>query len=236
MKRDKVALVTGANRGLGRALAVGLAKDGCKVIATARSVTSIHSIAEEAGVADSLIIPLQMDLLDPESIASAMNTVRKEFDTIDILVNNAGVATVGTLDVKTEEYESLIAVNLSGPYRILKEVVPLMKRAECGHIFNVASRAGKIGFAHWGVYGASKFGLVGLSESLYRELVPNGVKVTALCPSWIDTDMARDAGSPLSAAEMIQTEDLMKTVRWLLSLSPAACVKEVVIECRKDIE
>jgi short-subunit dehydrogenase len=110
-----------------------------------------------------------------------------------------------------------------------------MIEGNAGTILNVASRAGIIGFPNFGAYGASKFGMVGLSESLYRELAPRGIKVTALCPSWIDTDMARESGTPLSSEEMIQTEDLMKTVRWLLSLSPAACVREVMIECRADI-
>ena len=108
-----------------------------------------------------------------------------------------------------------------------------MKVQGDGTILNLASRAGKMGFAEYGVYCASKFGLVGLSESLYHELSPLGIKVTAICPSWVDTDMGKDSGLPKE--EMIDTSDIVSTVRWLLSLSPAAVVKELTIECRKAI-
>jgi short-subunit dehydrogenase len=108
-----------------------------------------------------------------------------------------------------------------------------MKKQHGGTIINVASIAGKIGFADFGVYAASKFGLVGLNEALYRELSPLGIKVTALCPGWVDTDMAKDSG--LTKKEMISTSDLVSTVRWFLSLSPAAVVKDIIIECRTSI-
>jgi len=108
-----------------------------------------------------------------------------------------------------------------------------MKKHDSGLIVNIASRAGKIGFSKKGVYGASKFGLVGLGESLYREFSPTGIRVTTLCPSWVYTDMTKYAGVP--EKEMLESEDLLKTVRWLLTLSPAACVKELVIECNKHI-
>jgi NAD(P)-dependent dehydrogenase (short-subunit alcohol dehydrogenase family) len=92
-----------------------------------------------------------------------------------------------------------------------------------------------VGFENGGAYGASKFALVGLSESLCRELAPHGIKVTALCPAWTDTQMAYQSGSPLAAEEMLQPDDLLKTLRWLMSLSPAACVPEVVLEVRKQL-
>lgn len=110
-----------------------------------------------------------------------------------------------------------------------------MKQQQSGYIFNVASRSGKVGFAGSGGYSASKFGLVGLNESLYRELTPQGIKVTALCPAWVNTKMAREAGTPLEAGEMIQPDDLFETIRWLLNLSSGACVKEVVITNPKSL-
>lgn len=85
------------------------------------------------------------------------------------------------------------------------------------------------------MYCAEKFGLVGLSESVYRELAGDGIKVTTLCPGWVNTDMAQAAGTPLSAPDMIQPADILQTIRWLLSLTPATCVREVVIECLKSI-
>jgi short-subunit dehydrogenase len=127
-----------------------------------------------------------------------------------------------------------MAVNVTASLAFVQAVAPVMKDRHSGHIFNVASRAGKVGFADEGAYSASKFALVGLSESLYKELSASGIKVTSLCPSWVDTDMAQEAGTPLGHKDMIQPADLAKTIHWLLSLSPATCVKEVILECAKD--
>ena len=115
------------------------------------------------------------------------------------------------------------------------KVVPIMKKQGSGHIFNIASRAGKVGFAGKGVYGATKFGLVGLSESLYRELSEAGISVTAICPGWVNTELAQQGGTPLSEEDMIQPEDILKTIQWLLALSPNTRIKDVVIECNKSI-
>ncbi|HYQ58420.1 MAG TPA: SDR family NAD(P)-dependent oxidoreductase, partial [Draconibacterium sp.] len=90
--------------------------------------------------------------------------------------------------------------------------------------------SGKVGFATSGAYSASKFGVVGLSEALYRELNPLGIRVTALCPGWVNTKMAYEAGTPLEGEQMIQPDDLFKTIEWLLNLSSGACVKEVILE------
>jgi NAD(P)-dependent dehydrogenase (short-subunit alcohol dehydrogenase family) len=232
MERDATAIVTGASRGVGRALVCGLAADGFRIAAMARTLDALCTLAEEAKVDSHRILPVRLELEDPASIVQAVRSAVKGLGgRVDLLINNAGMGAAGTLQVPVETFETLLKINLCGPFRILQEVVPLMLQRRSGTIINIASRAGKIGFADCGAYGASKFGLAGLGESLCRELAPKGIKVTTLCPSWINTRMAQEGGTPLSAEEMIQPEDLMKTVRWLLSLSPAACVREVVVEC-----
>jgi short-subunit dehydrogenase len=134
-----------------------------------------------------------------------------------------------------QDFKSMLETNLVAQLIFTQEVVPAMKKQQSGYIFNVASRSGKVGFAGNGGYAASKFGLIGLSESLYRELTPQGIKVTALCPAWVNTNMAQEAGTPLETEEMIQPEDLFETIRWLLNLSAGACVKEVVITNPKSL-
>ncbi|MDX1285249.1 MAG: SDR family oxidoreductase, partial [Draconibacterium sp.] len=165
-----------------------------------------------------------------DSVKNTIINIQKKYGRIDVLVNNAGVYFDGTTGINESDFKNMLDVNLISQYTILKEVVPIMKKQQSGYIFNIASRAGKIGFPGSGAYGASKFGLVGLSESLYRELNPYGISVTALCPGWVDTEMAVEAGTPLKSKQMIQPEDIFKTVEWLLNLSPGACVKEVIIE------
>jgi NAD(P)-dependent dehydrogenase (short-subunit alcohol dehydrogenase family) len=240
MKDHPVAVVTGAGRGIGRAIAITLAQEGYKTVLIARSQGQLDTVAQEI---IRLVRPdpelepsvYSLDVGDYEAAYRAGVSIVRREGRIDILVNCAGQWAAGILEVSGEQFQRLLAVNVTGALALVQAIVPMMKDQGRGHVFNVASRAGKVGFPEEGAYSASKFALVGLSESLYKELSPLGIKVTTLCPSWVDTDMAQEAGTPLTSEEMIQPEDLAKTVRWLLSLSPAACVKEVVIECRRNI-
>jgi 3-oxoacyl-[acyl-carrier protein] reductase len=231
----QVAVITGASRGVGRALALGFLRDGYRVVAIARSLDRLSTLAKEASVPESDVFPISIDLTNIPEIPRALKAIPGNFGDFSVLVNNAGALTLGTLGVEASDFKLLMDTNVTAPFAVLRELVPLLKNRGKGHVFNVASRAGKIGFSQLGGYCATKFALVGMGESLYRELAPLGINVTTLCPSWIDTDMAQEGGTPLSGEKMIQPDDLMKTVRWVMSLSPAACVREVMIECRADI-
>lgn len=241
MKR--VAIVTGASRGIGACVAAGLAKDGYAVALTARSLDALDQVASliksecsasaEGAGGQPDVATFALDVQDHEAVEGMVSSVVSSYKRIDLLFNNAGLGLEGTVDLPHEEFDRVVSVNLKGAFNFLKAVVPVMKEQGEGTIINVSSRAGKIGFANSGAYSASKFGLVGLSESLYRELCPLGIKVTTLCPSWVDTEMTKDA--PVSSEEMLVPDDLLKTVRWLLSLSSAAVVKDLIIECKTRI-
>lgn len=233
----KVAIVTGASRGIGACVAAGLAKEGFSQALVARSKKGLGQVAEQIvkeskGKAPELLT-FPVDIQDAGKVEEIVSQVVSHFGRIDLLFNNAGLGCLGTLEVPLEEFDQVMKVNLRAAFCFLKFVVPIMKKQGSGTVINVSSRAGKIGFEGYGAYAASKFGLVGLSESLYRELAPLGIRVTALCPSWVDTDMAEH--SDLPQEEMINSADILKTVNWLMALSPAAVVKEVMIECRKQI-
>jgi NAD(P)-dependent dehydrogenase (short-subunit alcohol dehydrogenase family) len=232
----KVALVTGATKGIGKAIAIGLSQMNYQLVLVGRDKTDLEKVSEIIGQ-NSNFVPLlfQMDITDSAAIKTMVEKVKSDLGKIDVLVNNAGVYFDGTTETSEADFKLMLDTNLTAQFMMLQEVVPIMKTQKSGYIFNVASRAGKIGFAGSGSYCASKFALVGLSESLYRELVPLGIGVTALCPGWVNTKMAFEAGTTLEEAQMIQPEDLFKTIRWLLSLSPGACVKEVVLETPKSI-
>jgi NAD(P)-dependent dehydrogenase (short-subunit alcohol dehydrogenase family) len=238
MSDHPVAIVTGAGRGIGRAIAIALAEDGYRAVLIARSREQLESVAREiAQLSASISEPIvyDLDISDQEAVRRTGRSIVDQLGRVDVLVNNAGQWISGTLAVRAEQFQRLLAVNVAGALTLTQAVVPIMKKQGRGYILNVASRAGKVGFAEEGAYCASKFALVGLSESLCKELAPLGIKVTSLCPAWVDTDMAQQAGTPLPSEEMIQPEDLAGTVRWLLGLSPAACVREVLIECRNSI-
>lgn len=231
-ENKKTAIITGASKGIGKAISLGLAAMNYQTILIGRNKNDLENVAtqivDEGGVLPKII---QLDITDAEAVKTAVQKIHLEFGRIDILVNNAGIYVDGSSDDITEmDFSKMLETNLIAQFLLLKQIVPILKAQKSGYIFNVASRAGKVGFAGSGAYSASKFALVGLSESLYRELNPLGISVTALCPGWVDTKMAVEAGTTLTGEQMIQPEDLFLTIKWLLSLSPGACVKEVVIE------
>ena len=236
MGKNKIAVITGANKGIGKAISIGLAQLGYQTILIGRNNSDLETVARY--ITDAGCVPpklFQLDITDSPLVKKTIIDVVEEFGRIDILVNNAGIYFNGSSEISKENFTKMLETNLTAQFVFLNEVVPIMKEQKSGYIFNVASRAGKIGFAGSGGYSASKFGLVGLSESLYRELSPLGISVTALCPGWVHTKMAYEAGTTLEGKQMIQPEDLFKTIKWLLSLSPGACVKEVVLETPYNI-
>ena len=232
----KVAIVTGASKGIGKTIAIGFGKMKLQTILIGRNSEDLKNVADdiskEGGTQPVLF---SVDITDSKKVKETVAEVAEKFGRIDILVNNAGIHFGGSLDLPEQDFKTMLETNLVAQLVFAKEVVPVMRKQQSGYIFNVSSRSGKVGFSGSGGYSASKFGLLGLSESLYRELTPQGIKVTALCPAWVNTQMARQAGTPLDAEEMIQPEDLFETIRWLLNLSPGACVKEVVITNPKSL-
>jgi len=232
----KVAIVTGASRGIGRSVALGLAQDGFAVALVARGREELESLASKldrrAGVGHSVH---PADIGDAAAIETTFKEILNRHGRVDALVNNAGIYLPGSLDLRAAELEGMLRVNLLAPFLFMRAALPVMKAQASGHVFNIASRAGKVGFSGDGGYVASKFGLVGLSESVYRQFAESGISVTAIGPGGTDTDMAQDAGTPLSAEEMIQPADIVETIRWLLRLTPAARVREVILECRRSI-
>jgi 3-oxoacyl-[acyl-carrier protein] reductase len=236
MTKNKVALITGAGKGIGKAIAIGLATLKYQTILIGRNRENLENVANEI-LEKSWIEPriIQLDITKPEEVKNAIAKIVSAFGQIDVLVNNAGIYFDGTTEITNDDFTKMLETNLTAQFTVLKEVVPILKKQKSGYIFNVASRSGKVGFEGSGAYSASKFAMVGLSESLYRELNPLGISVTALCPGWVNTEMAYEAGTTLKAEQMIQPEDLFQTIKWLLSLSPGACVKEVIIETPNSI-
>jgi len=232
----RIALITGASKGIGKAIAIGLAELGYQTILIGRNRDDLNKVAGEIIKAGGpQPVSFSVDITNSEKVKETVAEVAIQFGRIDILVNNAGVHFGGSLDLPELDFKSMLETNIVAQLIFAQEVVPVMKKQQSGYIFNVASRSAKVGFAGSGGYCASKFGLLGLSESLYRELTPQGIKVTALCPAWVNTNMAQEAGTPLQPEEMIQPDDLFKTIHWLLELSPGACVKEVVITNPKSL-
>ena len=231
MKQDKVAVVTGASQGIGLAIATELASLGYSLGLIARTKADIEKTSRDIQkkYPDVKVINAAFNIVDGAKADNFIRLVYSELGSISVLINNAGYYRSGTSSVPMDEVQRLIDVNFFAAVRFVQAVLPSMKKLGHGYIFNIASLAGVETFAEVGSYSGSKFALVGYSKSLAQELAPLGIKVTVLCPSWVNTKNSKDA--PMKPVQMIQVEDLALTIRYLLSLGSSALVREIIIRC-----
>jgi len=189
MLDGKVALITGASQGLGRALALAYAKEGARVVINARGEEGIRRVAEEIEASGAEALALAADVSKGDEVDGLVEAATRRFGRIDVLVNNAGVLgpRVEILEYPEEEWRRVIDANLTGPFLVSKTVAPHMP--EGGSIVNVVSGVSIEGRAEWGAYSVSKFGVEGLTQILASELEERGIRVNAVDPGGMRTDM-----------------------------------------------
>lgn len=185
---QKVAIISGCSSGIGLATAIGLAKNGFFVYATMRDLSKKADLEKIVSVESLPVRILEMNVDKQETIDSAISTIMQEKGTIDVVVNNAGFMRMGSLeDTSIEFFEEQIRTDFVGPVRLLKKVIPIMRKQQSGHIINIGSIAGKVGFALSSAYASSKYALEGLTEVLRGELSPYGIKTTIIEPGVVKT-------------------------------------------------
>jgi NAD(P)-dependent dehydrogenase (short-subunit alcohol dehydrogenase family) len=189
MLEGKVAMITGASQGLGKALALAYAGAGAKLVINARSEESIRPVAEAAEEKGAEVLALAADVSKSEDVERLVNEAVSRFGRIDVLVNNAGVLgpRVEILEYPEDEWRKVIDANLTGPYLVSKAAIPHMP--ESGSIINVVSGVSVEGRAEWGAYSVSKFGVESLTQILAAELKEHGIRVNAVDPGGMRTDM-----------------------------------------------
>ncbi|WKL50351.1 3-ketoacyl-ACP reductase [Flavobacterium pectinovorum] len=225
--KNKNALITGAGKGIGKAIAIALAKEGVNVILVSRTQTDVDQLAIETSNLGVKSLALSADVSDINSINKAVQKALAEFKTIDILINNAGIASFGKfLELEPEAWEKIIQVNLMGTYYTTRAVIPNMIERQTGDIINISSTAGLNGNALTSAYSASKFAVLGLTDSLMQEMRKHNIRVTALTPSTVATDMAKDLnltdGNP---EKVMQSEDIAELIIAQLKLSRRVFIK-----------
>lgn len=189
-----VVFITGAAGGVGRAMARRFAADGYAVAAAQRSEGPHQALADELRAAGAAVAIERCDVTAVDQVQKAVAAAERQLGPIDVLINNAGVsASAPFASMDDELWARMLAVNLTGAYNVMRAVVPGMFERGRGRVINIASIAGKIGFAYTAAYVASKHGLVGLTRAVAIEAAPHGVTVNAICPGWIDSPMTGTA-------------------------------------------
>ena len=225
--KNKNALITGAGKGIGKAIALALAKEGVNVILIARTQSEIDKVAKEINALGVKSLAITADVASIDSVNNAVEKAFTEFKTIDILINNAGIAAFGNfLELEPTAWERIIQVNLMGTYYVTRAVLPNMIERQTGDIINISSTAGLTGNALTSAYSASKFAVLGLTDSLMQEVRKHNIRVTAITPSTVATDMAKDLkltdGNP---DKVMQSEDMAELIIAQLKLNRRVFIK-----------
>lgn len=226
--QGKNALITGAGKGLGRAIAMALAAEGVNVALVGRTEKDLVNVAEELKAYPIKTTIATADVADIEAVNAAVASVKSVLGPIDILVNNAGIASFGKfMELEPQRWKEIIDVNIMGVYYTTRAVLPEMIERQTGDIINISSTAGKNGSALTSAYSASKFGLIGLSESLMQEVRKHNIRVSTMLPSTVATDMAIDLkltdGNP---DKVMQAEDFAELLIAQLKLNRRVFIKE----------
>ena len=214
---DRIAIVTGGSRGIGRGVVEALLHEGWKVSFCSRSPGSVEEACSELAAHGDAVTGRAVDVRSQEAVDAFVNEVLDREGRIDCLVNNAGLGIFGAVDELTgDQWREVIETNLSGAFYFLHAVAPAMKRQSSGWIFNIASLAGKNPFAGGAAYNASKFGMIGLSEAAMLDLRPHGVRVAAILPGSVDTGFSHRRDRQ-DRSWMLKPEDIAAMILHLLS-------------------
>jgi short-subunit dehydrogenase len=227
--KGKVALVTGAGRGIGKAVALSLARSGCRLVLAARTAAQLQEVQQEIqGMGgDSKIVPA--DLTRDQDIENLVAESQRAYGAVGFLINNAGWGKRAPVArVKVEDLDQTLRVNLRAPMLLAKYLLPGMIEKGEGAVINIGSVSGKSGEANGAAYSASKFGLIGFTQSLYEEVREHGIKVAVILPGFVDTPLI-PPNRQLDRSKMIQAEDVAQSVLYVLNSPPTSCPVEIMI-------
>ncbi len=233
--KGTVALITGASRGIGRAIALRLAQAGSSVALGARTASDLHTVADLIRTTGGEAMVVPTDVTVDDHLQALVALVIERFGHIDILINNAGGGTPRTPIVKAKlrDWEWTLRVNLWATMHLTHLVLPSMIARRAGAIINIASLAGLTGKAGESAYAAAKFGVRGFSQSLFEEVREYGVKVCTVCPGYVDTALI-PPNRRVDRDKMISPEDVAEAVYSVVAASPRSCPTEIILQPQYD--
>jgi NAD(P)-dependent dehydrogenase (short-subunit alcohol dehydrogenase family) len=226
--QGKVALITGASRGIGFAIAQKLGRMGAKLSLCARDGAALEKAAKQIQSQGAPAMAVPADVTRASDIASLVKKTEQTLGPIEILVNNAGIGNFAPIQQAEEaNWDAVLDTNLKGVFLLSKAVAPGMIERRDGHIVNIASLAGKNAFAGGSIYCASKWGLLGLTQCMAEDLRPYGIRVSAICPGTVATEFSPHAGK--DPRKMLQPEDVAHAVEMILTQAPQSFISEVLL-------
>jgi NAD(P)-dependent dehydrogenase (short-subunit alcohol dehydrogenase family) len=233
MAAAKAAIVTGASSGIGLAIAKVLGEEGYGLTVASRRPEKLEGAVAGLREAGYEVESLAVNVADEAEIQKVVAAHRERFGRLDVLVNNAGVGIGSSVgDIQTKHIDMQMSINLRSIFLFYRECIPMLREAAAEHknaiVVNTSSISGKHGEGWLSVYSATKHGVVGWTEAMNKEISAEGIKSTALCPGFVDTPMTDFVKGQVAAEDMIRPEDIAESVRFLLRVSPACVVPEIM--------
>ncbi len=227
----KVALITGANTGIGKATAIRLAKEGCDIVLFGgRNTQKLLETKNEILSLGVKCLDINGDITKEETINEGINTVIKEFGKVDILINNAGSAfSCPFEDVTTKQFDEIMNLDVKVPFFLTQKLLPYIKQSNHATVINIASVVGHVGYALQSAYSTAKHAVIGFSKSLAREVYKDGVRVHVISPGGVYTDMVKLTRPDLTGDNMIMPEDVADTIAFLLTNRNNAVIDEILL-------
>lgn len=233
--QNKIALITGASRGIGQNISYSLAEKGVHVIITSRTESQLLEVKKNINSKGGKATAIPADLSKETDILNLFDEVNKRFGKLEILINNAGIGVFGKLvDFPIEDFDKIMNVNLRAVYLCCQQALKIMIPARTGHIINISSVVGVKGYPNQTAYTASKHAVMGLTKSLAAEIQEYGICVSVILPGGVDTEFVRQARPDLDRSILIPPSDISNTVLYLLGLSGNAMVDEIYIRRRTN--
>jgi len=226
--KNKVAIVTGASRGIGRSIAVSLAAEGAAVVLAARDQTALAQTAQTVRQAGGQALVVPTDMADEASIKNLVQATARECGRLDLLVNNAGITHSALLEqTKTEDWDRCMTINARGPFILCREAIPLLRRTGGGRIINISSVVGVKGYPKQSAYTASKHAVRGMSIALAEELRNDNIRVHVICPGGVYTDLVRKVRPDIKQEELISPDEIAELVVYLATHQGNAVIDEL---------
>jgi 3-oxoacyl-[acyl-carrier protein] reductase len=226
--KGKIAIVTGAGRGIGRSIALALSRVGVTVALTARTEKQLLAVQSEIKKSGGRAVSCPADLVDEAAIANVVKSTVKRFGHLDIVVNNAGMGIFGPLaETTTKEWDEVMAVNARGPFLLCRAAIPYLRRSKRPFIISIGSVVSVKGYIDQAAYTASKHALLGMSKSLAKEVQKDSIRVHAICPGGVDTELVTKARPDLNRAELIHPDEIAEIVIFLLTRCGNAVIDQI---------